>query len=142
MLACAVEIVEHAQQLADDGGLGPIRRRLLVAQRPLAVVREVGLHPLQIGGQLGNLAGVLLRRGIGGRGPSRLPSCLGAGRDLPYFSGLGINPPLVGHSYLLLRIAFGHLDSRSSSTTSASTTSSAEPDEPPDSAPPGCPPAA
>jgi hypothetical protein len=44
--------------LADDGSLCPFGDRLLVAQRPLAVVGIVGLYPLQIGGQLSNLLGI------------------------------------------------------------------------------------
>ena len=75
MAAGAVEIVEHAEQLGDDRGLGPIGGELLVAQGPLAVVGEVGLHPLQVGGQFGDLGLRLLAtsRAASGAGP------LGAG---------------------------------------------------------------
>ena len=149
VLARPLEIVEHAQQLADDAGLGPVGRGLLVAQRALAVVGEVGLDPLQVTQQFGGLAGLLgtFARKVPGRTPSRRPSLLGTGRGMPHFTRFRIDPPLVGDGYLLLWIAIRflisvrHLDSRSSSTTSASTTSSAEPEEAPGS-PPSCGPAA
>ena len=66
VLACSIEIVQHAQQFIDDGGLGPIRCGLLVAQRPFAVVGEIGLNPLQISGQLSDF-GVRLIGLTGGR---------------------------------------------------------------------------
>ena len=73
--AGAVEVVEHRQQLADHDGLGPLGGDLLVAQRALAVVGEVGLDALQVRGQLGDLVGSppSRRRGASGAGP------LGAG---------------------------------------------------------------
>ncbi len=84
VLARPLEIVEHAQQLADDGGLGPIRRGLLVAQRALAVVGEVGLDPLQVGDQLGDLVGVgRTRRRRPGLPPLRGPAPGGTCRTSP-----------------------------------------------------------
>ena len=58
----ALEVVEHGQELRDEplGGAGG--ERLLVAQRPLAVVVEVGREPLQVGEVL-----VALRLGLGER---------------------------------------------------------------------------
>ena len=73
MAAGPVEIVEHRQQLADHDGFGPLAGDLLIAQRALAVVGEVGLHPLQIGGEFGDLVGQLAAPGD----PRRRP--LGAG---------------------------------------------------------------
>ena len=123
MTACALEIVEHAQQLADHRGLSPLGGSLLVAQRPLAVVGEVGLHPLQIAEQFGRLIGLL--RSFGLRRPRVPPRGGGTGSNVAYLAGLGIDPPLVSDGYLFVRVAFGHWPSWSSSTTSASTTSSA-----------------
>lgn len=137
MLARPLEIVQYTQQLADNAGLGSVSGRLLIAQRPLTVVGEVGLHALQIGGQLGDL--VFGVRRIGRSRPSRHV----AGRDVPHFTRLGIDPPLVSDGYLFARIAIRllisvrHLASRPSSTTSASTTSSAEPGWAPPGSPPG-----
>lgn len=78
MLARPLEIVQYTQQLADNAGLGSVSGRLLIAQRPLTVVGEVGLHALQIGGQLGDL--VFGVRRIGRSRPSRHV----AGRDVPH----------------------------------------------------------
>ena len=47
----ALEVVEHGQQLRDEALGGPGREGLLVAERALAVVVEVGREPLQ-GGEI------------------------------------------------------------------------------------------
>ena len=62
MAAGTFEVVEHWEQLTDHDGFGPFANRILLAQCALAVVGEVGLHPLQIGGELGDLVGFTGRR--------------------------------------------------------------------------------
>ena len=44
----ALEIVEHGQQLLHEPLVGPRDQALLVAQDPLAVVLELGRHPLEV----------------------------------------------------------------------------------------------
>ena len=112
MAAGPIEIVEYRQQLHDHERLGAFAGRLLIAQRALAVVGEVGLHPLQITEQFGGLVGLLRR--LTGEGPrhrptegragdmSRVASLLPAGvADLP---GLRVDPALVGDGHRFLAV--------------------------------------
>src|SRR5262249_15606713 len=43
-----IQSVEHGQQLLDEPLVGPRDQALLVARNPLAVVVEVGRHPLEV----------------------------------------------------------------------------------------------
>ena len=103
MAARPVEIVEHRQQLGDDGGLGALGDELLVPQRALAVVGVLRLYALQVGLQFGSL---IVFRGCRRCGRSRRrpawgrPGC----RCVTNFAGLGIDTPFVGDGHRLVRI--------------------------------------
>ncbi len=91
-------------------GLGAIGGQLLVAQRPLAVVGEIGLHPLQVSEQFGRLAdlvGVSPRRPAPahwGPAPAAARGSVRALRARTNFAGLGIDTPFVGDGHRLVRI--------------------------------------
>src|SRR5215207_6037811 len=126
VVAGAIEVVEHGQQLSDYRGLGPLGDQLLVAHRTLAVVVVLRFDALQGRFQFSDLVGVRSRGGFRSR----------PGRLLTNFASFGIDTPFVGDGHRLVRIVLAHLFSRSSSTTSASTTSSAEDPAGPPSEPP------
>ena len=94
--ASPVEIVEHRKQLTDHRGLGAFAGRFLITQRTLAVVGEVGLHALQIGGEFGDLVRRRLRsRPTRGRAGSHTFANL---------AGLRVDPTLVGHRHRFIEV--------------------------------------